>query len=300
VYEPKLRKIICSDYYTKVIHRAVYDVLNPLVCKGFINDTYSCIVGRGQFNAMYRLSDWVDYVSESGDKWYYLKMDVEKFFYRIDHDVLMRIIRGKVGDTKAVRVMEHYICEASKPFGLPLGVKNPMDIPDSELLWEVGITIGGGLSHMHGNMYLDPMDQFAKRELHIRYYIRYMDDVIVLSDSKEELQRYKAKLSEFLGDVLKLRLNSKTAVRPVSQGMGFVGFQIKPGNVRIRKSTSLRMKRHLKDIQERYRNGEITFAEANQTVQSYIALMDKCDCKELKDKVLGELVFTHNPKEVNG
>jgi hypothetical protein len=298
VYEPKLRKIICSDYTTKVIHRAVYNVLNPLICKGFIEDSYSCVKERGQLNAMYRLSDWVDYVSESGDKWYYLKMDVEKFFYRIDHEILMKIIKRKVGDRKAVRIMEHYICEASKAFGLPLGVKNPMDIPDDEMLWDVGITIGGGLSHMHGNMYLDAMDQLAKRSMGIHYYIRYMDDVIVLSANKEDLHRYKKEFTDFLGDELKLRLNSKTAIRPVSQGMEFVGFQIRPGQVRIRKSTSLRMKRHLKDVKEKYRNYEISFEEANQTVQSYIALMDKCNCKELKDKILGELVFTHNPKEV--
>jgi hypothetical protein len=297
VYEPKLRKIICSDYTTKVIQRAVYNVLNPLVCKGFINDTYSCVKDRGQLAAMLRLSEWVNHVSESGQKWYYLKMDVEKFFYRIDHEILMKIIGKKVGDKKTVRIMEHYICEASKPFGLPLGVKNPMDIPESEMLWDVGITIGGGLSHMHGNMYLDPMDQLAKRGMGIHYYIRYMDDVIILSDNKEDLHRYKNEFTNFLGDELKLRLNSKTAIRPVSQGMEFVGFQIHPGYVRLRKGTSLRMKRHLKDIQERYRNYEITFERANQTVQSYIALMDKCDCGALKEKILGDLVFTHNPKE---
>jgi hypothetical protein len=57
------------------------------------------------------------------------------------------------------------------------------------------------------------------------------------------------------------------------------------------------MKRRLKDIQEQYRNYEITFERADQTVQSYIALMDKCDCGALKEKILGDLVFTHNPKE---
>lgn len=297
VYEPKLRKIVCADYATKVIQRATYNVLNPLVCRGFIADTYSCVKGRGQLSAMLRLSDWVNYVSASGKKWYYLKLDVEKFFYRIDHEILMGILRKKIADKKAVRIMEHYICEASKPFGLPLGVKNPMDIPDDELLWDVGVTIGGGLSHMHGNMFLDPMDQFAKRGLGIKYYIRYMDDVIVLSDSKADLNRYKREISDFLGDVLKLRLNSKTAIRPVSQGIEFVGFRVWPGYVRLRKSTSLHMKRHLKDIQEKYRNYEITFEKANQTVQSYIAIMDKCDCGALKAKIFENLVFTHNPKE---
>lgn len=73
VYEPKLRKIVCSDYTTKVIQRAVYNTLNPLVCKGFITDTYSCVKGRGQLSAMFRLSEWINYVNSSGKQWYYCK-----------------------------------------------------------------------------------------------------------------------------------------------------------------------------------------------------------------------------------
>ena len=75
VYEPKLRKVIFSDYTTKVIQRAAYNVLNPIVCKGMISDTYSCIEDRGQLKSMQRLAGWVDFVEKSGERWYYLKMD---------------------------------------------------------------------------------------------------------------------------------------------------------------------------------------------------------------------------------
>lgn len=297
VYEPKLRKIVSADYTTKVIQRSVYNILNPLICKGFISDTYSCVVDRGHINAMLRLAGWVDYVSASGRAWYYYKSDMEKFFYRIDHDVLMKLLRKKISDKKVIRLSEHYICEASKPFGLPLGVKNPMDIPGDEMLWDVGITIGGGLSHMYGNIYLDPLDQMAKRTFGIRYYIRYMDDIVVLSDSKEDLHRYHREFSDFLGDELHMRMNGKTAIRPVSQGIEFVGFRIWPGRVRLRKSTSLHMKRHLKEVQEQYRRGEISFNKANQAVMSYKALMKHCDCEALDKKIFSEFVLTHNPKE---
>lgn len=297
VYEPKLRKIICSDYKTKIIQRAAYNAINPLVCKGFISDTYSCVKERGQIKAMQRLAGWVDYVTAGGGNWYYLKMDVEKFFYRIDHEILMKIIRKKICDRRAVRVMEHYICEASKPFGLPLGVKNPMDIDEKDMLWDVGITIGGGLSHMHGNMYLDPVDQLAKRSLGVKYYIRYMDDIIILSENKEELHRYKREISDYLNGELKLRLNSKTAIRPVTQGIEFVGFRIWPRRVYLRKSTSLHMKRHLREMQERYRNYEVSLEEVHDTIMSYKALMKHCDCEALDKKIFENFVLTHNPKE---
>lgn len=297
VYEPKLRKIICSDYTTKVIQRAAYNALKPLICKGFISDTYSCIEEKGQLKAMKRLSEWVDYAYDSGKEWYYLKMDVEKFFYRIDHAILMKIIRKKIGDRKAVRLMEHYICEASKPFGLPLGVINPMDIEEKDMLWDVGIMIGGGLSHLYANMYLDPLDQLAKRTGGIKKYNRYADDVIILSEDKEQLHTYKREFSDFLWDELRLRLNDKTAIRPISQGMEFVGYRVWPHKVTLRKGTSLRMKRNLKKKQELYRNCKISFEEVNETVMSYKALMKHCDCKALEKKIFDNLVFTHNPKE---
>ena len=298
VYEPKLRKIVSADYTTKIIQRAAYDVINPLVCKGFISDTYACIKGRGQLNAMKRLASWVDYVHESGDTWYYLKMDIEKFFYRIDHEILMKIIRKKISDKKALRLMEHYICEASSPFGLPLGVTNPMDIPEEDMLWDVGITIGGGLSHMYGNMYLDPADQLAKRELGIQKYIRLMDDSVILHRDKEKLHQYKKEFSDFFGDVLHLRLNGKTAIRPINQVMELVGYRIWPHKVRLRKSTSLRMKRRLKRVQDDYRDYRLSFEKANDTVMSYAALMKHCDCEALKKKIFDNFVLTHNPKEV--
>lgn len=299
VYEPKLRKVIFSDYTTKVIQRAAYNVLNPIVCKGMISDTYSCIEDRGQLKSMQRLAGWVDFVEKSGERWYYLKMDVEKFFYRMDHEVLMSIIQKKIGDKEAVRFLEHYVCHASRAFGLPLGVKSPLEISDKEMLWDVGIAIGGGLSHMYGNMYLNPMDQMAKRKEGIQYYIRYMDDVIILSTDKELLHRYKNMFSDFLGDVLKLRLNNKTAIRPVSHGMEFVGYTIRPFDVRLRKSTSLRMKRHLKTIQELYRDYEIDLDRARSTLMSYKALMDHCDCRALEKKIFEDFVLTHNPKEAD-
>lgn len=297
VYEPKLRKVIYADYITKIIHRVAYDVLNPIICRGFINDSYSCVVGKGPVKAMQRLSRWVDYMYQGNPKTYYLKLDAEKFFYRIDHQVLVNIINKKIGDKKTAALLEHYICNASRPFGLPLGVKSPMEIEDKDMLWDVGIAIGGGLSHMYGNMYLDPLDQMAKRREGIRYYIRYMDDIIILSDSKENLHRYKKHIADYLHDVLKLNLNSKTAIRPISQGVEFVGYRIWPHRVRLRKSTSLRMKHRLKNIQKRYNAYEIDLAKANETVMSYIALMKNCDCRALEKKIFSEFVLTHSDQE---
>lgn len=151
---------------------------------------------------------------------------------------------------------------------------------------------------MYGNMYLDPADQLAKRELGIENYIRLMDDSIILHRDKKKLHQYKKEFSDFFGDVLHLRLNGKTAIRPINQGMEFVGYRIWPHKVRLRKSTSLRMKRRLKKVQDDYRDYRLSFEKANDTVMSYVALMNHCDCDALKSKIFDDFVLTHNPKEV--
>lgn len=294
VYEPKLRKIISCDYYTKVIQRSAYNALNPLLCKSFIEDTYACIPGRGNLKAALRLKSWIDYCAESGQKWYYYKTDVRKFFYRIDHEVLMDLLEKKISDKRAISLLRHYACEASMPFGLPLGVDNPMTIPDDQMLWNVGITIGGGLSHMEGNVYLDPIDQLAKRKLRIPFYIRGMDDIVFLGKDKSEMHEQFDVLQEHLNNKLHLEFNEKTALRPIGMGVEFLGYKISPYHMTMRKSTSLRMKRRLRKTMSDYQSFATTFSEANATFQSYSAMMKWCDCTALQKKIFDNFVLTHN------
>ena len=232
----------------------------------------------------------------AGGEWFYYKFDVAKFFYRIDHEILMDICRKKIDDPRTVDLIKYYVCSTSKPFGLPIDADH-LTITEAEMLWDLGIPIGGGLSHMLGNMYLDPLDQYAKRELGIKRYIRYMDDIIIVDNDKERLQEYGRKMTAFLEERLHLQFNSKTALRPVKCGCEFVGIIIYDDHAILRKSTSLRMKRHLRDVSEKYRNGEITFAKANATVQSYKAILDRVDCKNFREKLFNEFALTRNPKE---
>ena len=134
VYEPKPRKIIYTDYNSKIIERALYNYLNPRLSKGFISDTYSCIKGRGQLAAMQRLYGWMRKLSRSPRHWYYQKLDVRKFFYRIDHDILMsRILPKKISDKRVIDLIGHFICNGKVPFGIRLG-DDPKTVKMSEML----------------------------------------------------------------------------------------------------------------------------------------------------------------------
>lgn len=293
VFEPKVRKVIDIDYKNKIIQRAIYDVINPLVCKGFITDTYSCIKGRGQLAAMLRLYEWEKYVSRKSRPWYYLKSDITKFFYRIPHDELCCVVNKKIWDKRAAALILFYILDNSIPFGLPLN-GSPLETPMDEMLWDMGITIGGGLSHMLGNMYLDPLDQFIKRTLGADFYARYMDDGIILSDDKLQLHKWQKDIEDFLWDELRLNLNNKTMICPIDKGVEWVGCRIWPTHVTIRKSTSLRMKRRLRLLQRQYAAGEVTFERVTQTVNSYKAMMKHCDCHNLDKKIFTDFVLTRN------
>lgn len=292
VYVPKVRKVIFIDYWSKVVQRAIYDVLNPKICRTFIEHTYACVKGRGQLAAMEQLYTWMRETRTSGTEWYYYKFDVAKFFYRIDHEILMDICRKKIDDPRTVDLLGYYINNDAVPFGMPLDA-NQLTNTEEQMLYDLGIPIGGGLSHMLGNMYLDPLDQFCKRVLGIKRYIRYMDDIIILDNDKERLKEYGRRMTQFLEERLHLNFNNKTALRPVRVGCEFVGFVIYNDHVILRKSTTLRMKRTLRKTRQDYHDNLITFKEANATMQSYLAMLSHVDCKKFKEKLLDEFVLTH-------
>lgn len=292
VYVPKVRKVIFIDYWSKVVQRAIYDVLNPKICRTFIEHTYACVKGRGQLAAMEQLYTWMRETRTSGTEWYYYKFDVAKFFYRIDHEILMDICRKKIDDPRTIDLLGYYINNDVVPFGMPLDA-NQLTITEEQMLYDLGIPIGGGLSHMLGNMYLDPLDQFCKRVLGIKRYIRYMDDIIILDNDKERLKEYGRRMTQFLEERLHLNFNNKTALRPVRVGCEFVGFVIYNDHVILRKSTTLRMKRTLRKTRQDYHDNLITFKEANATMQSYLAMLSHVDCKKFKEKLLDEFVLTH-------
>lgn len=291
VYSPKVRKVIYIDYASKVIQRAAYDYLNPRLNKTFISDTYACIPGKGQHKAMLRVKGWMEETRTQPGDWYYYKFDVAKFFYRIDHETLMAMLHHKVDDRRAVELLEYYICNTSRPFGLPL-CANQAEIDEEDMLWEVGIPIGGGLSHTLGNLYLDPLDQFIKRDLGVEKYARYMDDGVMFDNDKHRLIENGKRAEEFVQEKLKLEFNAKTALRPARCGVEFVGCVIHDDTIRLRKSTTLRMKRRLVQIMEQYNRGEISIEKAMQTVASYEAMLKHMDMDRFKESLWADFVLT--------
>jgi len=295
VYEPKQRMIMSIAFKHRIVQWAIYRVINPILVKGYIEDSYGCIPGRGGLSAMLRLKYWLAQVSRKENNWYYLKLDISKYFYRISHKILKSLLAKKIKDKRLLQLLNGIIDCEHTPFGLPLW-RSPDEVELEERLFDVGMPIGNLLSQVFANVYLDTLDQFCKRELQIHFYIRYMDDVIILSDSKQQLKEWKDKIETFLLDKLELHLNQKTCIRPINQGIEFVGYRVWATHVTIRKSTSLRIKRTLKAKARRYKVYKVSFTDVTNTLMSYLGMLEHCDSYLLKRKILNELVLTHADK----
>ena len=140
-------------------------------------------------------------------------------------------------------------------FGLPPG-KEPDEVAVSDRLSNKGMPIGNLTSQMFANIYLNEVDQYAKHELGLHYYIRYMDDIIILHHDKKYLAEVKELLRAFLSDELRLDLNNKTTIRPCSMGVDFVGFRIWSTHRRLKKKTAVKIKRNLKNQIAKVKAGE--------------------------------------------
>jgi len=290
VYEPKKRLIMALPFKDRVVQWAIYRVLNPLFDKTFIAHSYACREGMGTHKAADKLQYWLRKVDRKPEKYYYLKMDISKYFYRVDHDVILKILERKIKDKDALWLLEKIIRSESMAFGLPLYTE-PGDCPKDKRLHNKGMPIGNLTSQLLANIYLNELDQFVKHKLGIKYYTRYMDDFIILHHNKKYLHRLKEEVEEFLNNKLKLHLNKKTCIRPISIGIEFVGFRIWPTHRRLKKKTALKMKRRLKYLQKAYARGETTFEEVNSSVQSYLGILKHCDSYYLRQAIFKDFVL---------
>lgn len=283
VYIPKRRLVMALDYRDRVVQWSVYQLLYPYFDRRMIEDSYACRRGRGSHKAVTRLQYWLRQIDRkpNGKEWYYLKIDVSKYFYRVDHDVLLRILRRHIADPGLLDLLAGIINNPDEPFGLPPGMK-PEDADFEAWLYDVGMPIGNLPSQLFGNVVLNELDQFVKHRLKARKYERYMDDGLFLSDSKETLNAWKQAVGDYLRQELHLDLNDKTAIRPVTMGIEFVGRRVWATHSRLRKSTVRRLKNEVHGICRQRAAGTLSKAGFERRCASIRGMLDSCECASLR------------------
>lgn len=287
VYEPKKRMIMSLRFKDRVAQHAIYNILNPFFEKQFISDSYACRVGKGTHRAVKQLQGWLRKTERKPGRYYYLKLDISKYFYRVDHEILMGILRRKIADQDLLHILSEIINCENTNFGLPMGA-DVGNVAYDELLGEVGLPIGNLTSQMFANLYLNELDQHCKHRLHLKYYIRYMDDIIILHNSKRYLEKVKREIEKFLEEKLNLQLNNKTCIRPASMGIEFVGFRVWSTHIKLRKKTTKKMKKRLKYMFSAYENGEIDKETLDRSIASYKGILQHFNSYGLR-KSLNEI-----------
>lgn len=275
---PQTRLIQIAEFRDRVAQQAIYGALCPILEKQAYTHSYACREEKGNDKAAKQLQKWLRLIQRKQDakSWVCGKMDISKFFYRLDHDVIMKVLRKYIADESVITVIEHIIRCKHTPFGLPEG-KKCTEVPKEERLYTVGVPIGSLMSQTMANMVLGEADLFAKHELRAHFYIRYNDDMIFLAPNLETLHGWMDKMRAFLLEELLLKCNSKTQVIPIERGIPFVGRRIWADKILPRKSTIKHMKRALKHVAEKYTLEIIDLEKALESANAYYAYLDHMD-----------------------
>lgn len=266
INDPKLRKIHKASVRDRVLYHAVYRIIYSIFDETFIFDSYSSRVGKGTHAGVERLGTFARKLSQNYKKTIYaLKCDVRKFFDSIDHEILKELLREQINDVDTNNLLEKIISSFHKEKGK-------------------GLPLGNVTSQVFANVYMNQLDWFIKKELKMKYYLRYCDDFVILSENKEELFVLLSKIQKFLKEKLLLELHpNKIEIRKFKQGIDFLGYVILSHYSVLRTKTKNRMFRKLKILNKKDDSTRFKRSEA-----SYFGLLTHCRSNKIRQK-LGQM-----------
>jgi len=231
INDPKPRNIHKALVRDRLLHHALYRILYPFFDKTFIADSFSCRLDKANHKAITRFRYFANKVSKNRRKTIFvLKCDIRKFFASIDQQILINILKYYISDEKILSLLSNIVSSFSST------KKN------------VGLPLGNLTSQLLVNIYMNEFDQFVKHRLKIKYYIRYADDFVILSDEKVFLQNLIPKISLFLSEKLHLSLHpDKVSIKTLASGTDFLGWVHFSDHRVLRGSTKKRMFKNVKE-----------------------------------------------------
>lgn len=270
VYEPKERLIYAPTFRDKIVQIAVNNVLKEIYFKSFIFDSYGSIDNKGTHKCVERISHFMRKAKWLyGDSAYILKLDIKKFFYSIDRDILKSLFRKKIKCKDTLWLLDLIVDTASK-------------------IDEKGLPLGNTLSQLSSNIYLNEIDQYVKRVLGIKFYIRYMDDMILIVKNKDTAKDLLKKLERFAKEKLNLNLNkNKSKIFPIEQGVNSIGFKIFITHRLLRDSCRKKIKRKIKAIPNILKKG-VKAIKIEQILNSWLGHAMKGNSFNFINKLLNK------------
>ncbi|SFD68337.1 Reverse transcriptase (RNA-dependent DNA polymerase) [Thiohalospira halophila DSM 15071] len=267
VYDPKRRDIAAAPYRDRVAMQAVCRVCEPIWTRALIADTYACVRGRGAYQAVFRLQQWMRRYRRRGESAWALHIDVSKFFDSVPHSVAKRVIRKRIACRRTLAVLDEVI-DSAEPGGPA-----------------VGLGTGNLPSQWIGNLVLNEVDQKAKREMGVRHYMRYMDDILVLSSDRAQLRAWRDQIEQELA-ALGLRAGKVNISR--AEGVTYVGYRVWPHAFRVKGQTLRRIRRQMRGLRNSREEGRVSPAAARDTLQSWRAHLIQGQCRGFWLRRVGE------------
>jgi hypothetical protein len=259
VRDPVEREIRAAPYRDRVVHHAIFAELDPVVERRLIEDTFACRVGKGTHRAIDRAQRWL-----RGGSWV-VKLDIRKYFFSIDHGVLLAQLQRWVDDRRLMGLLRDLL--ATYDAG-PEYATWASDL--SDLLRPRGLPIGNLTSQLFANAYLNPLDRFIKQELRVRRYVRYMDDMLLVAPDRQTAAIWLDEVRAFLPG-LRLRTHPrKSQILPVRHGVRFLGFHLYRHHRRICRENLQRFKRRMRTRSGQLRRGEIDEAGVRQSLNAWM------------------------------
>ncbi len=280
VRDPKMRHISKACVRDRVVHHLTSQVLERIFEPSFYAHSYSCRKGRGTHRGVTAFARMMRIASKNNSSpLFVLRCDIKKFFATIDHKVLFEILGKKIKDEDFLWLLDNIISSFRSEYTV-----DPTE--------PKGMPIGNLTSQFFANIYMDPLDRFVKDELRIKYYIRYADDFIVLSESKAYLEELIPRLEEFLADKLKLSFHpNKIGIRDYYLGIDFLGYVVFPHFILPRTKTRRRIFRKLYKKIQLVKEGRVSPETLNQTLQSYLGYLSHADSHTLSQELKNEVHF---------
>jgi retron-type reverse transcriptase len=267
ISDPKPRHIHKASVMDRLLHHALHRQLYPFFDRKFIADSYSCRLDKGTHRALNRFTNYSRKVSCNNTKaCWVLKCDIKKFFANIDHAVLKTVLVNHIADTKILWLLDEII----SGFSLTPGK---------------GLPLGNLTSQLLVNIYMNEFDQYMKNSLKIKFYIRYADDFVILSDGRRELEELVIVIAKFLESTLKLQLHpNKVSIQTVASGVDFLGWVHFPRHMVLRTATKKRMMRRIVEN------------PTEETYRSYLGLLQHGNAHNLR-KGLSNTYVLYRPKK---
>ena len=284
IRDPKMRHIHKALVRDRVLHHAIFRILNLIFEPIFIPTSYSCRIGKGSHKGMKKVAYMLRKESRNNMRpCYALKCDIRKFFDSVDHDILFRMLEEKIKDKDTLwllgEVIESFLLERTG---------------DQPTLFtrRKGLPIGNLTSQLFANIYMNKFDHFIKHQLKVKYYARYTDDFVVVSSDRNYLVGLLEPIQEYLAKYLALQLHpKKVSIRKYQQGIDFLGYVVLRHHISLRTKTRRRMFRKLKERVRAHKSGLISEEALLGSLRSYLGVLSHATADQLRRELLNKFWF---------